>query len=191
MVNQTQDNKNEMIEKTSHEENHVELMTDTDVITHKTSPQTLYKTDTSSSYLSKMRYLRSDYDTRVNSKYNKLISEMCQFIYTYILGPRNINRKKTIDLTDRQIQRSLTQLKRKRELIKAHRTKAESIMLRKEWLEHQNRKNYQLEYDRIVGHINSGRVSGTTTDMLKKREEHFKKMGGGERYGTNSRHDLI
>ena len=54
------------------------------------------------------------------------------------------------DLTDKQITRSLEQLKRRRDFIKSHRTKSESIQLRNEWLQHQNRKNYQLEYDRIV-----------------------------------------
>ena len=81
------------------------------------------------------------------------------------------------DLTDKYVNKSLAQLKRQRDKIKAHRTKAESIQLRNEWTQHQNRKNYQLEYDRIVGHINSGRVRGTTADMLKKKTENLKKLG--------------
>ncbi len=81
------------------------------------------------------------------------------------------------DLTDKQINKSREQLKRRRDLIEAHRTKAESLQLRNEWLQHQNRKNYQLEYDRIVGHINSGRVPANTVDMMKKKAENLKKIG--------------
>ena len=89
------------------------------------------------------------------------------------------------DLTDKQITKSLEQLKRRRDLIKAHRTKSESIHLRNEWLQHQNRKNYQLEYDRIVNHINSGRVPGTTVDMLKKKAENLKKLGARDIISIN------
>ncbi len=89
------------------------------------------------------------------------------------------------DLTDKQISKILEQLKRRRDLIKAHRTKAESIQLRRDWLHHQNRKNYQLEYDRIVGHINSGRVAGTTVDMMKKRAENLKKLGAKDIVSIN------
>ncbi len=81
------------------------------------------------------------------------------------------------DLTDNQINKSLEQLKRRRDLIKAHRTKVESTHLRNEWLQHQNRKNYQLEYDRIVGHINSGRVPANTVNMMKNKAENLKKIG--------------
>ncbi len=76
--------------------------------------------------------------------------------------------------------KSLEQLKRKRDLIKAHLTKAENIQLRNDWLKHQNRKNYQLEYDRIVGHINSGRVPANTVGMMKKKTENLKKLGAKE-----------
>ena len=73
--------------------------------------------------------------------------------------------------------KSLQQLKKRQDLIKAHLTKAENIQLRNDWLKHQNRKNYQLEYDRIVGHINSGRVPATTVGMMKKKTENLKKLG--------------
>ena len=53
------------------------------------------------------------------------------------------------DLTDKYVNKSLAQLKRERDKIKAHRTRAERIDLRNEWLQHQKRKNYQLEYDKI------------------------------------------
>ncbi len=62
-------------------------------------------------------------------------------------------------------------------MIKAHLTKAENIQLRNDWLKHQHRKNYQLEYDRIVGHINSGRVPSTTVGMMKKKAENLNKLG--------------
>ncbi len=81
------------------------------------------------------------------------------------------------DLTDKYVNKSLAQLKRERDKIKAHRTRAERIDLRNEWLQHQKRKNYQLEYDRIVGHINSGRVPGRTVKMLKDKAENMKKLG--------------
>ena len=82
-----------------------------------------------------------------------------------------------IDITDKQVARSLEQLKRQRALIKAHHTRAQNIALRKEWLEHQNRNNYQLEYDRIVGHINSGRTPGVSNEILQKKAEQYKKLG--------------
>ena len=38
-------------------------------------------------------------------------------------------------------------------------------------------RNYQLEYDRTVGRINSGRTPGVTNATLEKNAEHLKQLG--------------
>ena len=80
-------------------------------------------------------------------------------------------------MLDHGLYLSLHQLKIRRGLINAHQTTAQQLALRKEWLEHQNMRNYQLEYDRIVGHINSGRTPGVTNDILQKKADRYKKLG--------------
>ena len=60
--------------------------------------------------------------------------------------------------------------------LEAHNTKAESIQLRKKWLEAQKRANYQQEYDRIRGLLSQS-ILPPGTKRLEEREVELKTLG--------------
>ena len=60
--------------------------------------------------------------------------------------------------------------------LEAHNTKAESIQLRKKWLEAQKRANYQQEYDRIRGLLSQS-ILPPGTKRLEEREAELKSLG--------------
>ena len=70
----------------------------------------------------------------------------------------------------------LHQYKQLRQKLDAHNTKAESIQLRKKWLEAQKRANYQQEYDRIRGLLSQSILS-PGTKRLEEREAELKTLG--------------
>ena len=61
--------------------------------------------------------------------------------------------------------------------IDAHSTKAESIALRKAWLDKQKKINYTNEYDRIRGQIANNVVKGMSTSLLEQRQQTLKNLG--------------
>ena len=61
--------------------------------------------------------------------------------------------------------------------IDAHSTKAESIALRKAWLDKQKKINYTNEYDRIRSQIASNVVKGMSTSLLEQRQKTLKELG--------------
>ena len=80
-----------------------------------------------------------------------------------------------IDL-DMAITSHLRHYKRLQQRMDAHRTKAESIALRKDWLTAQKRASYQSEYDRIRG-ILSQTILPDGAKRLKEREADLKGLG--------------
>ena len=62
-------------------------------------------------------------------------------------------------------------------VIDAHSTKAESISLRKNWLDKQKKINYTNEYDRIRSQIASNVVKGMSTSLLEQRQQTLKNLG--------------
>ena len=61
--------------------------------------------------------------------------------------------------------------------IDAHKTKAASIHLRKQWLERQKLNNYINEYDRIRGMIAQNERKGVSVEHLKKKAGDLQKLG--------------
>ena len=61
--------------------------------------------------------------------------------------------------------------------IDAHTTKAESIALRKTWLDKQKKINYTNEYDRIRSQIAQNVVKGLSTNLLEQRQQTLKNLG--------------
>ena len=61
--------------------------------------------------------------------------------------------------------------------IDAHATKAESIALRKAWLDKQKKINYTNEYDRVRGQIANNVVKGMSTSLLEQRQQTLKNLG--------------
>ena len=89
-----------------------------------------------------------------------------------------VRRKTYEDKLQENIKRHFNYFENVQKVLDAHATKAASITLRKQWLERQKVNNYQNEYDRIRGIIESNRVKGiNTNEGLKKREEVLKSLG--------------
>ena len=61
--------------------------------------------------------------------------------------------------------------------IDSRKTKASSFMLRRQWLQKQRVNNYQNEYDRIRGILNTSLTGELTNDKLNKRKVELEKMG--------------
>ena len=77
---------------------------------------------------------------------------------------------------DMAIASHLKHYKRLQQTLDAKKTKAESILLRKDWMERQRRANYQSEYDRIRG-ILSQSFLPNGVKRLEEREAELKGLG--------------
>ena len=75
------------------------------------------------------------------------------------------------------ITKQLAYYKRVQKEIDARKTKASLIMLRKQWIEKQNITNYQNEYDRIRGILNTSVTGALTNDILNDRKVKLEKIG--------------
>ena len=62
-------------------------------------------------------------------------------------------------------------------VIDAHSTKAESISLRKNWLDKQKKINYTNEYDRLRSQVAQNVVKGASVDSLLERQNVLKRLG--------------
>ena len=82
---------------------------------------------------------------------------------------------------DRATKTFLNNMKMKHEILKARETKASLIALRKQWLDKQKKNNYQSEYDRIRGLLESSVLKGTSAEQLKNRKNTLEKMDVGLR----------
>jgi len=73
--------------------------------------------------------------------------------------------------------KSLHQIKHLQKIIDAHKTKAASLKLRKEWLDKQRVNNYSNEYERIRGLLAHNIVKGTSVEGLEKRKKKLEDKG--------------
>ena len=80
---------------------------------------------------------------------------------------------------DKMVAHKLHYYKNLQKQIDAHRTKAASAHLRKQWIERQKVTNFQNEYDRIRGMIAQNVVKNgpNTVEQLQARADHLKKLG--------------
>ena len=75
------------------------------------------------------------------------------------------------------IKHKLSYFKQVQADIDSRKTKASLIMLRKQWLDKQKVNNYQNEYDRIRGILNTSVTGELTNDKLNKRKVELEKLG--------------
>ena len=68
------------------------------------------------------------------------------------------------------IKNKLAYYKKVQNDIDVRKTRASSILLRKQWLHKQKVNNYQNEYDRIRGILNTSVTGELTNDKLNKRK---------------------
>jgi len=80
---------------------------------------------------------------------------------------------------DKATSNFINNMKHQRNILKARETKVSLIALRKQWLDKQKRDNYQLEYDRIRGLLESSVLKGTSALHIKKRIDTLKGMDVG------------
>ena len=73
----------------------------------------------------------------------------------------------------------LNNMKRQRDILKARQTKAALISLRKQWLDNQNRNNYQSEYDRIKSLLQDSMLKGTSKKHIEDRVKTLENMDIG------------
>ncbi len=92
-----------------------------------------------------------------------------------IRGALGQRKSPAMDL-DMAITSHLRHYKRLKQTLDAHKAKAESIALRKDWLAAQKRANYQGEYDRIRG-ILSQTVLPAGARRLEDRAAELKGLG--------------
>jgi hypothetical protein len=80
---------------------------------------------------------------------------------------------------DKMVAHKLHYYKNLQKQIDAHRTKAASAHLRKQWIERQKVTNYQNEYDRIRGMIAQNVVKNgpNTVELLKKKAKKLEELG--------------
>ena len=74
------------------------------------------------------------------------------------------------------IKHKIAYYKRVQSDIDSRKTRASLILLRKQWLDKQKVNNYQNEYDRIRGILNTSVTGELTNDLLNKRKVELKKM---------------
>ena len=77
---------------------------------------------------------------------------------------------------DMSVAHRLRYFKLLRQKLDAHKSRAESIALRKDWLAAQKRVNYQSEYDRVRGLL-SQTILPDGARRLEEREAELKKLG--------------
>ena len=77
---------------------------------------------------------------------------------------------------DRAIAHRLHSYKVLKRQLGAHKTKSESILLKKDWLAAQKRANYQNEYDRIRG-VLSQSILPAGVKRLEARAAELKTLG--------------
>lgn len=73
--------------------------------------------------------------------------------------------------------KSLHQIKHLQKIIDAHKTKAASLKLRKEWLDKQRVNNYSNEYERIRGLLAHNIVKGKSIEGLNERKKKLEDKG--------------
>ena len=71
---------------------------------------------------------------------------------------------------DKAASNCLHNMKRQRDILKARETKTSLISLRRQWRQQQDKLNYQSEYDRIRGLLESSVLKGTSQKHLEDRQ---------------------
>ncbi len=89
------------------------------------------------------------------------------------------DKKKDKEDLDKHIRNKINEFKQVNDILDAHKTRVESIWLRRKWIEAQKRQNYENEYHRIRSYLDSKTVLPHTVDreQLRKRRDELIKLG--------------
>ena len=81
---------------------------------------------------------------------------------------------------DKATKNYLINMKHQRDILKARQTKAALVSLKKQWLDNQNRNNYQSEYDRIKSLLQQdSMLKGTSKKHIEDRIKTLENMDIG------------
>ena len=80
---------------------------------------------------------------------------------------------------DKATSNFLNNMKRQRDILKARQTKAALVSLKKQWIDNQNRNNYQSEYDRIKSLLQNSMLKGTSKKHIEDRVKTLENMDIG------------
>ena len=80
---------------------------------------------------------------------------------------------------DKATSNFLNNMKRQRDILKARQTKAALVSLKKQWIDNQNRNNYQSEYDRIKSLLQDSMLKGTSKKHIEDRVKTLENMDIG------------
>ena len=111
-------------------------------------------------------------DNLVSMKSN----DMTKHVLNRIHNGDNLVSMKSNDMTKHVLNR-IHYFENLQKQIDAHTTKAESIALRKTWLDKQKKINYTNEYDRLRSQVAQNVVKGASVDSLLERQNVLKRLG--------------
>ena len=81
---------------------------------------------------------------------------------------------------DKATKNYLINMKHQRDILKARQTKAALVSLKKQWIDNQNRNNYQSEYDRIKSLLQQdSMLKGTSKKHIEDRIKTLENMDIG------------
>ena len=100
----------------------------------------------------------------------------------YDTSRKVLSEPRVIDNTiQNQMNKYIHQLEHNKKLLEAKQAKVGLISLRNKWRQQQDKYNYQSEYDRIRGLLESSALKGTSSHHIKNRINTLQKMDVGMR----------
>ena len=89
------------------------------------------------------------------------------------------DKKKDKEDLDKHIRNKINDFKQVKDILDAHKTRVESIWLRRKWIEAQKRQNYENGYHRIRAHLDSHSILPHAVDRahLNKRQKELIDLG--------------
>ncbi len=80
---------------------------------------------------------------------------------------------------DKHIRNKINDFKQVKDILDAHKTRTESVYLRRKWIEAQKRQSYQSEYERIRAHLDTHSVLPHAVDRahLRNRQKQLIDLG--------------
>ena len=77
------------------------------------------------------------------------------------------------NVIDNNIKRNLKYFEHVKKNIDAQQTKSALVTLRNEWLKKQKIKNYESEYNRLIGELNNSVIKGKSVDRIRNRAKQL------------------
>ena len=100
----------------------------------------------------------------------------------YETSRKAFSEPRVIDNTlQNQINKYMITLEHNKKLLEGKQSRVALVSLKNKWRRQQDKLNYQSEYDRIRGLLESSVLKGTSAEQLKNRKNTLEKMDVGLR----------